>query len=703
MGCVIAKGTRVGRIGEWLLAASVAASLGAYSTAYADGEGEPEPDYDSIAEMDLSELLSAPTEVASARATSLRESPGVLTVVTREEIVGRGARDLIDVLQLVPGFFVGVDVQGTLGTGIRGLWGHEGKILYLLDGHPINEMSYATTPLGGRIPVELIERVEIIRGPGSARYGGYAELAVVNIVLLDAPEEGTTAYASGNYGQLEDAPGRQNLSLAFARKSTAFEGLTVTGRAYLSNVRPSTEIYRDLFGAQYDMAGGNRWGQRLVTLGVSYQDLSIKYLFENYGVRQRDGYDAIPSQAYTANFISHHLSAELPIEPTTDLTITPRLEYHHQLPYNTSLYLEKPRTLYGPGELAELDLFDYDRVAQRTVAGVRAEYDVIEELTLSMGGQLQYDRAEDRSYNPEFSDLTNDSLYSPDDLTATFQNWIAFAEATTENSFLHATLGARFEHHSRFGSSFAPRLALGKVFGDFHVKALSSQAFRSPSFENINLGVDIKPERTRAFELEAGYQLTKELWLTVNGFDLTVERPIIYFFDPETNAEGYANRGKTGSRGVESELRFQNSRVSATVSYAFYTAKHKNNVDDYAVPQNRRLLLSAPAHKLALNGNVRIWNDLHGNANAFFLTKRYAQVQVAADGSPVIDELAPAFVLNLFVEQRNLFARGMSLGVGAYNVTGQAFTYPQPYKGLHASLPGLAREFLVRLSYDLPS
>jgi len=294
-------------------------------------------------------------------------------------------------------------------------------------------------------------------------------------------------------------------------------------------------------------------------------------------------------------------------------------------------------------------------------------------------------------------------LYGPDHLTATFDNLVGFAEATTENAWLNATVGARYEHHSRFGSAFAPRLALGKVLGDFHVKALASQAFRSPGFENMNLGVDIKPERTRSFELEAGYQITRELLLTANAFDLTIEKPIIYYFDAATDSEGYANRGRTGSRGVESELRLQMARVRATASYAYYTARHKNLVADYAVPGDKRALLGAPSHKLALNANVRIWGDLHANASGFVLTKRYAQVAIDAQDEPVIGTLDPAFVLNLFVDYRNLLTKGLTLGIGGYNVTGQSFAHPQPYKGLHASLPGLAREVLVRLSYDLPS
>jgi hypothetical protein len=57
-------------------------------------------------------------------------------------------------------------------------------------------------------------------------------------------------------------------------------------------------------------------------------------------------------------------------------------------------------------------------------------------------------------------------------------------------------------------------------------------------------------------------------------------------------------------------------------------------------------------------------------------------------------------LLNVFVDYRDLITPGLLLGVGAYNVAGQQFSYAQPYTGLHAALPGLAREYLVRLSYE---
>lgn len=110
-----------------------------------------------LAELTLEALLELPVvEVAGEVPLSAREAPGVVSVVSREEILDAGAGDLIDVLRLVPGFFFGVDVQGMTGVGFRGNWGHEGKILLLIDGQELNELDYGTLQFGNRFPVDQI-------------------------------------------------------------------------------------------------------------------------------------------------------------------------------------------------------------------------------------------------------------------------------------------------------------------------------------------------------------------------------------------------------------------------------------------------------------------------------------------------------------------------------------------------------------------
>src|SRR5689334_12368285 len=133
------------------------------------------------AESDLQKILNKNVAV-SAQKLSSRETPGIISVITAEEIQNSGARDMIDVLRLVPGFDVLQDLQFVMGMGLRGNWANEGKVLVLLDGQPLNELLYQSVALGNRLPVDAIERIEIIRGPGSAIYGGSAEYGVINIV-----------------------------------------------------------------------------------------------------------------------------------------------------------------------------------------------------------------------------------------------------------------------------------------------------------------------------------------------------------------------------------------------------------------------------------------------------------------------------------------------------------------------------------------
>ena len=133
------------------------------------------------------------TSVASVRRRQVRETPGVVTIFTREDLLESGARDLADVLTRVPGFQLGVDVGNGIGPGFRGLWGQEGKVLFIVDGIEMNDLSYGTFLLGHRLPVDQLERVEVIRGPGSAMYGGNAELAVVRILTRASTVSGLAA------------------------------------------------------------------------------------------------------------------------------------------------------------------------------------------------------------------------------------------------------------------------------------------------------------------------------------------------------------------------------------------------------------------------------------------------------------------------------------------------------------------------------
>lgn len=124
-------------------------------------------DVEDVSELSLDDLLNAEVSVASTTKRSIRRSSAIVTLVSREQILNSGARDLVDVLRMVPGFDFHLDVQGSIGMSVRGNWAQEGKVLVLLDGIALSDLQYSTVQYAFRVPVEQIERIEIIRGPGS--------------------------------------------------------------------------------------------------------------------------------------------------------------------------------------------------------------------------------------------------------------------------------------------------------------------------------------------------------------------------------------------------------------------------------------------------------------------------------------------------------------------------------------------------------
>lgn len=147
-----------------------------------------ENEHESLHSMSLEELMNVVVTVTNKSPSIARESSSIISVITRDEIQASGARDLIDVLRLIPGFDFGLDGWVPSGPSMRGIWGAEGRILMLWDGVEMNENSAGSLHIGNRYPVDQIKRVEIIRGPGSIMYGGYAEIAVISITSLQAED-----------------------------------------------------------------------------------------------------------------------------------------------------------------------------------------------------------------------------------------------------------------------------------------------------------------------------------------------------------------------------------------------------------------------------------------------------------------------------------------------------------------------------------
>ncbi len=121
-----------------------------------------------------------------------------------------------DLLRDVPGTYVQQTSAGQGAVVLRGLVGNQ--VLYLVDGVPMNNGTYRDGPgqYFATIDPELVERVEIVRGPASVLYGSDAQGGVVNVLTRSTPSTGTRSlYLAGNYSSA-DHGFRGRASLGFA-------------------------------------------------------------------------------------------------------------------------------------------------------------------------------------------------------------------------------------------------------------------------------------------------------------------------------------------------------------------------------------------------------------------------------------------------------------------------------------------------------
>jgi outer membrane receptor protein involved in Fe transport len=623
--------------------------------------------------------LKAETTVASIRPATVRETPGVVTIITRDEIVRSGARDLIDVLRNVPGFSFGMDVEGVVDMGFRGVWGHEGKILLMIDGLEMNEQLFGTLQLGRELPVDQIQALEIIRGPGSALYGGNAELAVINVKTRGAAEL-RGAYASGTYTQASQDFGQRTLSMQYGQIYDKLGGLAVSISGWFGEANRSERPYNDLFGASSPTTGGaSRIDPGYLNLGVEWKSLKVRFVYHELVTKAVDGYgDA--GAAVRESFTSLMGSATYEVKINDRFRLVPEIQYKRQLPWRT---LDKSSVLF------------YDKTSDRLTGRLTAIYEPIDQLTVAAGGEVFRDRGW----------LNDGDLVGGQTLffglpRVEFGTTALFTEATAHTPIVNVVAGARFEHHSLVGSSFVPRLALTKVIAPFHFKVLYSQAFRAPALENLALNPLLTPERTTVLEGEAGVQIAEGVFASVNVFDLTIRDPIIYSTDPVTSEQIYQNFRRTGSRGAEAELRLHDRRGSLTLGYSFYTAGPKNQVDLYATPDPARVL-AFPAHKLSARASVNIGRHFTFDPSATWISSRYAATGADSGGNPTYASTGTQLLLNLFATARDLGLKGLDLGVGVYNLLDAQDDYIQPYDSGHAPLPGPSREWMARLSYQV--
>jgi outer membrane receptor protein involved in Fe transport len=493
------------------------------------------------------------------------EAPASITVITAEEIEAFGYLTLADALAAVRGAFVSDD-RTYESVGFRGFsppGDYTSRVLVLLDGHPTNEVLTGQGFVGRGFDVDLanVERIEVVRGPGSVLYGTGALFGVVNVVTRRGPS-GTHAEASGRAGTLGLGSGR----LTAGARGSGFE---LAGSGAASAQRGDRRF-------AWDESAGQ---PATVARGADQETAWHADLRGRAGpitlraaVNQRE--KAVPTGAFETRaepgttYRDLRAFAELRAAGAWG-----RLGLSARAAYDESrfdgAYKLRPDPAGGPRP----DL--QDRFRARWLTGeARAEVALPGGHRLTAGGEVQSQFLVDLGAPSLAAQRAGQgerelvlSGYAADD-------W-------APGPRLRLNLGLRADHHVHsFGTTVNPRLAIiVRPYARGNTKLLVGRAFRAPSayerFYNDG-GVTqlpagpLTPETLLSAELEHTHALGDELALVVAGFAHQVGELMTLDTDPGGQLIYRNFAGKVRSLGVEGEVRWEpepGSLVAAVLSW----------------------------------------------------------------------------------------------------------------------------------------
>ena len=539
--------------------------FGGVATALVLAGGAAQAAEDSDPELvALLDLLHEQTTIATQTRMNADYVPGMVTVLHGEDMRVRGLATVRDALGQVAGFHVTVDNAGDARAIVRGIGAtlDATNFKILLDGVAVNRPTDGSADWLLRLPLSQVERIEVIRGPGSAIYGGFAFSGVINVLTRggDAVAGGVGSHGLRR-GELRLALGAGNgasLTLGAGAWRIGDSGLVTNP----DNFAGAGLGYSP--APVYDSEHGR---YLLATLNASGYRLQLRHAVLTRG----GGYGRVAAlppglEPRLERVLGVALDKDWLLDDTLTLSGSVGLL---QTDLEQATLMPLPAGAGPPGLPTARGIEVYRRTgsADRAVSGQLAlrwmaheRHQVflgIERVHSEVTGSfasLTERGGPTRVLPPDQAPVLSGSSRTLTSLT--LQDQIRLAET------VEMTAGLRHDHYDDWGGRSSPRLAAVWHPADHHILKLQySEAFRPPSLEEFRPGPNTFPGVTltgrlddeQIRSLEAAYifrQADRRARLTVYR---TQVRDLIEFFINPGDPPVWRNRGDIETHGVELE------------------------------------------------------------------------------------------------------------------------------------------------------
>ncbi len=467
--------------------------------------GDPPPQGD-LTRFSLEELMALEVTSASHIATQLERTPAAVFVLSAEDIRRSGAQTIPDALRLVPGVMVARIDSNRWSVTIRGAAGaFANSILVMIDGRSVYTPLFSGTWWDVQdVPIEIIDRIEVIRGPGGVTWGANAVNGVINIITKTAE--------STQGGILTNSVGTHEVA-----RGTLLYGATAGPDAYWrAYVRG---FHRDSLDSSSGSDGGDSWGQGQAGFRYDRRLSPDDEVSLSGGVHEGTTYNSVDRVFETAPFL-RSIASRASLRGGHVLGT-----WKHSIDDDSSLML---RTFVD----------SYDREYEFTQDD-RDTFDVQLTHHLGLGDRHQLAwgfgwRRTQAAYKQTF-----DYRYSHDSRSEDLFNVFVQDDVTLVRDRLFLTVGAKYEHFEDVSREVQPSARLlWAPNADYTFWAAYSRAVRTPNeaerFGTFYISAqpmgpsaliialtpdpDLEPEVVDSFELGWRNRIRESLHLDMSTF-----------------------------------------------------------------------------------------------------------------------------------------------------------------------------------------
>ncbi len=621
---------------------------------------------------------------ASRAAESVEDAPGSVTVISSQELRAMAYPTVAEAIRGVRGVYLSDDrtyeSAGFRGFGRPGDYGN--RVLVLLDGHPTNDSWINSSYIGydARVDLDDVERIEVVRGPGSVLYGTGAFSGVINVVTRGrgASNAVDVGASTNQYGVARARVGGRYRS-GDAGFWVSASGATGRGRDFYfpelvtpaMGMTPAMDGYsRNADGFLAGTLTGRAW----------WRDLTLQWL-----VHSRDKH--IPTGEYDTVLGS----------PRTDLVDTRgllELRYEPRFGEHFQLLTRAFGNYYGyRSRLANTNDIDEDTLERFdgwwVGAEARAVWTPLGALRLTVGGEFQA-HLEARQMSGDAANPGRElSRNSPYQVAAGY----IMADGSPASWFRYSA-GARLDWYSTFGTSVNPRVALiFRPYARGNLKVMGGTAFRAPSIYELYytsstqaVSENLRPERIYSGEVEFSHRLTTTWTALVSAYgnyitDLIALRNVtrgMMDLDQYQNSDA-----PVLTVGAEAELRREwRQGWMLSAAYAFQRSSYVGSAS-----QSLRAVPNSPEHLFSVRASAPVVPGVFvATTRLTFEGPRWDRNDRPSD--PAQGRTDPGLVWDIVASGR-AERWGLRYAVGVYNVFDWRYAAPVSSEFTRNGRPGL--------------